>query len=277
VFRINTEQGIFAAKFHIPSEHDFSQLKGEMQFLKHISEQSPLAVETPFANTEGKFITRIDSRWLPESAHFVLISWVPGRQLADLSTQSYRYLGTSVAELHKASASFNPTHDFSILRNDRVFYWDKEVILSKKDPDLLPPRRQELFRICASASQQAIDQAWQDCPPIVIHNDPHPCNLKIHHGKIYMYDFEDIAYGRPEQDIGTALYHVRFRDDFFVFYDSFRRSYETIQPWPLYSDRQLDAFIMARIMMFANYVMNYDINPAENLSEFEYNLEVLLS
>ena len=92
-----------------------------------------------------------------------------------------------------------------------------------------------------------------------------------------MYDFEDIAYGRPEQDLGTALYHVRFRDDFSVFYDSFRNGYEAIQPWPIASDQQLDAFIMARIMMFANYVMNYDINPAENLSGFESNLEVLLS
>jgi len=278
VFRITSDQGIFAAKFHIPSEHDYAQLKGEMQFLKHISEHSPLYIETPFANTEGEHITKIEeSRWLPETAHFILISWVPGRQLRDLSTRSYRYLGTSVAELHKASADFKPTHDFSILRNDRVFYWDEEVILSRKDQNLLPPRRQECFRIGASVSQHAIDQAWYDCPPIVIHNDPHPCNLKIHHGKIYMYDFEDIAYGRPEQDIGTALYHVRFRDDFSLFYDSFRSGYEAIQPWPIASDQQLDAFIMARIMMFANYVMNYDINPTENLSEFESNLEVLLS
>jgi Ser/Thr protein kinase RdoA (MazF antagonist) len=277
VFRINTDRGIFAAKFHIPSEHDYSQLKGEVQFLKHISEHSPLPVETPFANTEGEYITKVDSRWLPETARFVLISWVPGRQLADLSTRSYRYLGTCIAELHKASADFKPTRDFSILRNDRVFYWDEEVILSRKDPNLLPPRRQKHFRSGASISQHAIDQAWYDSFPIVIHNDPHPCNLKIHRGKIFMYDFEDIAFGRPEQDIGTALYHVRFRDDFSVFYDSFRRGYEAIQPWPISSDRELDSFIMARLIMFANYVINYDINPAENLSEFESKLEELLS
>jgi Ser/Thr protein kinase RdoA (MazF antagonist) len=277
VFRIKADQGIFAAKFYIPSEHDYSQLKGEVQFLKHISEHSALTVETPFPNLEGEYITELDSRWLPETARFVLVSWVPGRQLADLSTRSYHYLGTCVAELYKASASFKPSSEFNILRNDRVFYWDEEVILSKKDPDLLPPNRQERFRIGVSISQQAIEQAWQASSPIVIHNDPHPCNLKIHQGKLSMYDFEDIALGRPEQDIGTAMYHVRFRDDFSVFYDSFRKGYEAIQPWPIESDELLDAFIMARLLMFANYVINYDINPALNLIEFESELEVILS
>jgi Ser/Thr protein kinase RdoA (MazF antagonist) len=277
VFRIHTDQGEFAGKFYNPGEHDITQLRGEIKFLRFLSEHTLVSVERPFANSAGEHITKIDSRWLPESAIFVLCSWVPGRQLPDLSTRSYHYLGTNIAKLHKASASFKPTRDFSILKIDRVFYWDEEVILSRTDPDLLPPSRQERFRIGTSISQKAIDQAWQDGHPIVIHNDPHPCNLKIHHGKISMYDFEDIAFGRPEQDIGTALYHVRFRDDFSVYYDSFRMGYEEIQPWPLDSDRDLDAFIMARLIMFANYVINYDINPAENLREFESELEILLS
>ena len=92
-----------------------------------------------------------------------------------------------------------------------------------------------------------------------------------------MYDFEDIAYGRPEQDIGTALYHVRFRDEYSLFYHSFRAGYEVVQPWPLASDQQLDAFIMARLIMFANYVINYNINPEENLKEFASELDVLIS
>jgi len=276
VFRIDSDQGIFAAKFFVPSEHEFSQLQGEMLFLNHLSLNSPLSVETPFANTEGKFITEVNSLWLPETAHFILVFWVPGRQLRNIATRSYSYLGTCIAELHKASALFKPVSELRILRNDQIFYWDEEVILSRKDPDLLPPKRQERFRNGVSISQHAIDQAWHDCPPIVIHNDPHPCNLNIHRGKVYMYDFEDIAYGRPEQDIGTALYHVRFRDDYQSFYDAFRSGYEIVQPWPLPSDQQLDAFIMARILMFANYVVNYGYSPEENLSEFESNLKALL-
>ena len=276
VFRIISDQGNFAAKFYNPSEHDFSQLVGEIEFLKYLSECSALSVETPLANNSGEYITTIDSHWLPETTHMVLCSWVPGRQLSDLSTRSYYYLGTCIAMLHEVSASFRPARDFSILTNDRIFYWDEEVILSRTDPDLLSPRRQEHFRIGSSISQDAIDQAWHENSPIVIHNDPHPCNLKIHQGKISMYDFEDIAFGRPEQDIGTALYHVRFRNDFSLFYDSFRSGYEEIQPWPITSDQVLDAFIMARLIMFANYVINYDINPAVNLVDFESKLEVLL-
>ena len=276
VFLIKADQGSFAAKFHVPGEHALSQFAAEMEFLEHLGKKSSLPVETPTANSEGDLITAVESRWLPDTARFALISWVPGRQLKDLSILSYQYLGTAVAGLHKASRKFNPAPGFQILRNDRVFYWDEEVVLSRKDPDLLPPKRQELFKQGADLAQSAINQSWMENQPIVIHNDPHPCNIKIHHGKLYMYDFEDIAYGQPEQDLGTALYHVRFREDYSLYYSAFKKGYEEILPWPIRSDQQLDAFITARILMFANYVINYDINPKKNLEELESELKVVV-
>lgn len=72
------------------------------------------------------------------------------------------------------------------------------------------------------------------------------------------------------------MYHVRFRSDYPELLGAFWEGYERVLPWPLESDRQLDCFVIARLLMFANYVVNFDINPAKHLPEFEAKLKTLL-
>ncbi len=79
-----------------------------------------------------------------------------------MSARSYYRLGRCAAALHKASPSFRPGNDFQILTNDRVFYWDKETILSPHDRTPLPKPRQLLFQtgtkgpFSDSTSKQAV-------------------------------------------------------------------------------------------------------------------------
>ena len=279
VFRIFTHSRSYAAKFHDPSEHGLSHMMGELQFLHHISRNSNLCVETPHANKNGELVTEITSHWLPDIAHLAICSWVPGRHLKDeLSVRAYRYLGISSAMLHKVSSSFKPERDFNILINNKVFYWDKETILSRKDATILPAIRQKLFKEGTRVAQKAIDQIWNSGrKPIVIHNDLHPCNIKLYRNKLSIYDFEDITWGYAAQDIGTAIYHIRFRKDYYQLLGAFREGYEQVMKWPIESNQQLDSFIIARLLMFANYTINYDIRPHQYLPQFEKKLESLLS
>ena len=279
VFRIHADSGSYAAKFHDPTEHVLSQMMGELQFLDHIARNSELCVETPLANIHGELVTEVSSSWLPDIAHFAICSWVPGRHLKDeLSVRSYRYLGISSAMLHKASLSFEPKSDFRILINDKVFYWDKETILSRRDTALLPSSRQKLFKEGARVAQSAIAKRWNSgSKPIVIHNDLHPCNIKLHKDRLSIYDFEDITWGYAGQDIGTAMYHIRFRKDYPRFLEAYREGYEQVTSWPIESDQQLDSFVIARLLMFANYTVNYNIRPRHYLPVFEKRLDSLLS
>ena len=279
VYRVYTNSGSFAAKFHDPTEHLLSQMRGELKFLAHISDNSDLCVESPLANSKGELVTEIKSAWLPATAYFAICSWVPGRQLRDAtSARSYRCLGISSAMLHKVSSSFNPGNNFEILTNNKVFYWDRETILSRKDPRLLPKHRQELFTRGARIAQKAINRDWRSgTKPIVIHNDLHPCNIKVQGDKLSIYDFEDITWGYAGQDIGTAMYHIRFRDDYRQLLEAFRNGYEQIAKWPIKSDQQLDSLITARLLMFANYTVNYNIRPRTHLPEFEKKLKILLN
>jgi len=276
VYRVCADSGEYVAKFHDPGEHTLSQMVGELRFLNHVSKHSDLRVPTPLANREGEFITELTSVWLPDVAHVALSSWLPGTRLRDaMSVRSYRCLGECAARLHEVSPSFRPGRAFEILTNDRVFYWDKETILSRRDPKLLPNARQRLFREAARASQRAIRRLWASGKPMVIHNDLHPCNVKVHCGELSLYDFEDITWGFPEQDIGTAMYHIRFRDDYHELLSAFREGYEQARHWPLDSDEQLDQFVTARLLMFANYVVNYNLAPAKRLPRFDAMLKAL--
>mgnify|MGYP001032883170 CR=1 FL=1 len=99
----------------------------------------------------------------------------------------------------------------------------------------------------------------------------------MHGSNLSLFDFEDITWGFPEQDIGTAMYHVRFRNDYPELLAAFREGYEQVYSWPLGSDRQLDLFVIARLLMFANYVVNFNISPIKWLPLFEEKLNALLN
>jgi Ser/Thr protein kinase RdoA (MazF antagonist) len=278
VYRVYADSGCYAARFHNPKEHSLSHMISEMRFLNHLSGHSELCIEKPLANTQGEYVTEIKRSWLPEPAHVALCTWVPGRQLKDwFSVRSYRYLGRCSALFHKISASFRPGRDFSVLTNNRVFYWDEETILSRQDSRLLPKHRQSLFRKGAQLAEAAIRKIWRCGKPIIIHNDLHPSNVKVYRGSLSLYDFEDITWGFPEHDVGTAMYHVRFRSNYAELLSAFREGYEQVLHWPFNSGRQLDRFIMARLLMFANYVVNFSISPAKYLPRFETKLGKLLT
>lgn len=277
VFQVRTRGGAFAAKFHDPEQHELSQLTGELRFLAHIAKRSKLSVEIPLANTKSRFVTRVESPWIPEPVHLSLRSWLPGRELGDqISKTVYERLGRCAAQLHEGAKSFRPPKSFQILTNDKVYYWDKETLLSRKDAKLLPARRQTVFKRGTQFAERAIRQVWKSGKPRVIHSDLHGANVKVAGTNLHLFDFEDITWGFPEQDIGTAAYYIRFRDDYEALLNAFREGYEQVAPWPLKSARQLDAFVAARVLMLANYVVNYNVSPEEHLPRFEKRVKALL-
>jgi Ser/Thr protein kinase RdoA (MazF antagonist) len=277
VYRVYTEKCCYAAKYHNPAEHVLSQMVGEMQFLDHIANHTELQVERPLSNELGDFVTEVKSSWLPAPVHIALSSWLPGRHLRNfISVHSYHHLGRCSALLHDASLTFRPSREFNILTNNQVFYWDQETILSRCDRKLLPKRRKDLFAEGAQTAEEAIRKLWKSGEPIVIHNDLHPSNVKVHRGALQLYDFEDICWGFPQQDIGTAMYHIRFEDNYQELRSAFQAGYEQLSSWPFDADTHLDQFVIARLLMFANYVVNYNIRPVEHLPGFETKLRMLM-
>ena len=89
----------------------------------------------------------------------------------------------------------------------------------------------------------------------LLHGDFHVWNVLVHRGQLAAIDFEDLMWGWPIQDIGTAFYYLFHRPDFAAVRDGFRRGYEQVSPWPEAEPGDLETFIAGRALVLANDVL----------------------
>ena len=88
--------------------------------------------------------------------------------------------------------------------------------------ELLPPGRRAVYEKGRALVQDLFRSLPDREPMRILHGDFHGWNVKINHGKISVFDFEDMVWGWPVQDIGVALYYHWERPDFEVKLEDFR-------------------------------------------------------
>jgi Ser/Thr protein kinase RdoA (MazF antagonist) len=87
----------------------------------------------------------------------------------------------------------------------------------------------------------------------VVHGDLHEWNVHLTGTRLYAFDFEDVMFALPAQDVAICLYASRVKENKKVIREAFRRGYEEVLEWPVESDEQLDGFHAARQVMLMNY------------------------
>ena len=160
-----------------------------------------------------------------------------------------------MADLHRAALAFTPPSGFVAPTYDSVYPYELPfVVFEEAGDDLLPARRRDVFAegrdLVALEFAELIDRE----PMRMIHGDMHGWNVKLNRGRVAVFDFEDMVWGWPIQDIGVALYYYWRRDDFDELVAAFRTGYESVAPWP---DRggELWTVIIARTLLMANDVI----------------------
>ena len=107
-------------------------------------------------------------------------------------------------------------------------------------------------------NQSQAEELWRSLVERVItdgaYNDLHMWNVKVDDGRLYALDFEDMMWGHPIQDIATTMYYFRWSDSYEVMLAAFRSGYESVSVWPEDHEGQLEALIMGRGLLLANYV-----------------------
>jgi Ser/Thr protein kinase RdoA (MazF antagonist) len=88
-----------------------------------------------------------------------------------------------------------------------------------------------------------------------LHGDYHPWNVKVYRSRIAAFDFEDLMWGWPIQDVATALYYFHGNPDYRILSDAFAEGYRSVAPWPADDQSQIDTFLMGRSLVLANYVL----------------------
>lgn len=265
IFRVDTPEEKYLLRVcrSTQTEGGHEQLAAETAWLAALRRDTDLAVPEPVATRDGALMVTAESPGVPEPRHCVLFSWLPGRDLDHrLTPANVAKLGALAARLHNHAASWEPPAGFSIQQYDQVLPPVEPAILFDEEfESLLPAGRRDVFMAAAERVEEAIEHLQASGEPMrVIHGDLHRWNAKIFRGRLSAFDFEEIIWGWPVQDIAITLYYFHGEAEYGVLRAAFRQGYETVAPWPERYDGEIDRFIAGRALVLANGVLQ-DVDP----------------
>jgi Ser/Thr protein kinase RdoA (MazF antagonist) len=267
IFRVDVAGGRkYILRVCIPGDagHTLDEIRSEMMWLAAVLRDTDLGVPEPLATREGTLVTTIETAGVPEPRHCVVFGWMPGPDLAErLNAENLVKLGSLAAQLHTHAETFDPPQGFWVRTKDKTFPYREPVLLfDDAYRHLFPPERRSIYQRAVDRVDEAVLSLYATgISPIVIHNDLHQWNVKVHRGRLYALDFEDLMWGHPVQDIAVTLYYFQGYEDYPALRDAFRRGYTLHRPWPERYPREIEIFIAGRGLDLANLVIQ-DPDPS---------------
>jgi len=266
IFRVSAASGEhYVLRMTAPKScHGPAEIRSEIAWLRALAQDTDLGIPAPIPRCDGAYVTEVDVPGAVEPICCALYRWVPGVMLVERMTEAnVRRLGELMARLHEHAAGFVPPEGFRIRRYTSVFpYTDpsfpqvEPVILFDRGANApLTGAQRDVYQDALDIIEGHVEELISEANEIrVVHNDLHVWNVKVFRTRLYALDFEDMMWGHPMQDIATTLYYFRWRDVYPAMLAAFRCGYTSVRPWPERRDGQLEALIMGRMLLLANYV-----------------------
>lgn len=267
IFRVDTSDGNkYMLRITDPlGSHCLEEIRSEMMWLAALHQDSDLGVPKPVHTRKGEIAITVSIKSVPESRHCTVFSWVPGVNLANrLSIENMYKLGAFTASLHNHAENFNPPPGFQIRKLNKVFpYSDPDfpnvepvVIFDEQYRHLFPDRRIKVYHQAIESVQHTLDRLYANESGLrVTHNDLHQWNVKLYRGKLFVLDFEDLAWGYPVQDIATTFFYFQQQEQRQAYTEAFKDGYTNIASWPEDHPGQIEVFIAGRGIMLVNYLL----------------------
>ena len=259
MFRVVSENGNqMVLRVGTPHANYRSNIEIEVSWLDAIRGETGLDVVQPIATSEGKLIVDEFDNTIEKERACVLFSWVPGRQMGDGSGPfAYRLLGAMCASLQQHGRTFMPPTPERMRLWDEVFYYrqdfDPVIIQNPAYGHLFDRSRTTTIRKAMELAQGVLDDSYANALPQVVHGDLHEWNVHIASSRLYALDFEDVMWALPAQDASICLYSSRNSELVTDVRAAFRKGFESVAPWPIVDERQLDGFHASRQIMLMNY------------------------
>jgi len=259
MFRVDTDRGQqLVLRVGTPHSNTRSNITIEVAWLDALNGETSLDVVKPLKTAGGVLVVDELDRDLDQERPCVLFSWIPGAPMGEgAGPFGYRLLGQMSASLQAHGRSWSAPEIEKARSWDRVFYYDPEF-----DPVVIndplyghlfgTPRRRTIGQAMELATT-VIDESWTKGTPQIVHGDLHEWNVHLSGRSLYAFDFEDVMWALPAQDVAISLYHTRNSEQKTSIREAFKRGYETVLPWPVEDESQLDGFHAARQVMLMNY------------------------
>jgi Ser/Thr protein kinase RdoA (MazF antagonist) len=259
MFRVDTERGQqLVLRVGTPHSNTRSNITIEVAWLDALNRETSLDVVSPLKTRSGELVVDELDQNLNRERPCVLFTWIPGAPMGEgAGPFGYRLLGQMSASLQSHGRSWAAPEVEKARSWDRVFYYDPEfdpVVVN--DPvygHLFDTPRRLAIAQAAVLATTVIEESWSEGSPQIVHGDLHEWNVHLSGSSLHAFDFEDVMWALPAQDAAISLYHTRNSDNKAEIRDSFRRGYETVLPWPIADESQIDGFHAARQVMLMNY------------------------
>lgn len=260
LYRVGTTGGErFILRMASPGWRTIEDLRAEAAWLEALHRDTDIGAPRVIRARNGEAVLQMHGPGVPDTWNATLMTWVAGRLMAyHLGCSNLEKMGFLFARLHVHGKTWKPPDDFS----SRRF----EAFLSRGEPNVVFDRKvsanfekadREAFRrarVRVEDEYARLDRADLR----VIHCDLWHENIKLDHGRLRPFDFEDTVWGYRLHDIAMAmldLLETVGSSRYAELLAAFRSGYESLLEWP---DGNLDVLQTGRLLWKLNYVARFE-------------------
>lgn len=237
------------------SHHDhqpYEKILGEIEFIQYLHEHGANVV-VPVATKTGMLSERLGDGFTASCFEFA-----SGRHVKkeDKSPEFFQEYGRVVAEFHKLTLDYNPTH-----KRDQ---WDEDVLFDTCE-QYLPEDKLVLMDVLRESIDRLNQLPKEKDSYGLIHTDIHMGNFFVDGTEFHVFDFDDAAYNWFISDIAIVLFYVIWlqdsNDEVDFIMSNFMKGYNEIYKLDDYWFKQFDEFLkFRRLLLLLVMYRSFDIN-----------------
>jgi Ser/Thr protein kinase RdoA (MazF antagonist) len=259
LYRVQAESGErFILRMAYPGWRTIEDLRAEAAWLEALDRDTDIGAPKVVRAANGDTVLPMRGAGVPDTWHATLMTWVDGRLLAHhLTCANLEEMGNLFARLHIHAKSWKPPLGFTTRRF--------EAFLSRGEPDAV--FSDAVTRTFGERDREAFlrargwvrsEYARLDRDDIrVIHCDLWHENVKLDHGRLRPFDFEDTVWGYRAHDIAMGMLDLLETVGAAEYGDllaAFRLGYERLLDWP---EGNVEVLQIGRLLWKANYIARF--------------------
>jgi Ser/Thr protein kinase RdoA (MazF antagonist) len=249
-FSVETESGAkYALRININSTRTVENMKGEIQWVRHLNRISCINTPKPIATLSDDYIVSGDHRDSGQKMHAVMYFWLDGEEIGDEPTMEQLHeVGRAIAVLHQESADFTLSPDAKLPTFNDFFWGTQDFLFS--DKSTLSVSDRSLIQEARDLIMGLTHDLYETSPVHIIHADFHGWNLMWHENQLSIFDFDDCGFGIEVQDLAVALYYLDTPEQD----QALLAGYKSVKPLPVYSENAMKALLLQRRLLLLNYL-----------------------
>lgn len=249
-FSVETDSGTkYALRININSTRTVENMKGEIEWVRHLNRTSGIHTPTPIATLNDNYIISGFHKDSEQTLHAVMYSWLEGEELGDEPTlEQLHEVGRAIAILHQESHDFSLTSESSLPTFNDFFWGTEDYLFSNKSK--LSDTDRALIKEAHDHIMKFTNELYVNSPVHIIHADFHGWNLMWNDNRLSIFDFDDCGFGVEAQDLAVVLYYLDTPEQDVAILNGYR----SVKPLPQYSDLAMKALLLQRRLLLLNYL-----------------------